>query len=313
MEKKCVGIVASRQDEQAMYVMKAVERAGGLPWLLETAAVPEARTLTYDRGALLYEGERLDALRCVYLRTIHTGVPSTDPEQFSRRNFDIWQEMYIAERERQSLIASVLEILEEQGTRMINPMASVRLHELKLHQLARLKAQGIPVPESLATSDHSALLAFVERHPRVIYKPLGGGAMVRRLSSADLQPERLGLLAHCPVLFQEEILGEEFRAYVLNGEPVAAFSLPTEGLVDAREAVDQARPTVISEEAWALCVRAASVLGLSWTAVDMRRQADGRFVVFECNPTPAISYFDDPVEGVLIKRLAAFLVEQAAI
>lgn len=83
---------------------------------------------------------------------------------------------------------------------------------------------------------------------------------------------------HCPVLFQEEILGEEFRAYVLDGEPVGAFSLPTEGLVDAREAVDQARPAVIPEEAWTLCVRAASVLGLSWTAVDMRRQADGRFV-----------------------------------
>lgn len=311
MIRKRVGIVASRQDEQAMYVARAVERAGGDPWLLETAAVPESRTLTYDRGALCYEGERLDALRCVYLRTIHTGAPSTDPAQFSRRNFDIWQEMYIAERERQSLIASILEILQEQGTRMINPMASVRLHELKLHQLARLKAQDIPVPESLATSDPSALLAFVERHASVIYKPLSGGATVRRLLPSDLQPERLGLLAHCPVLFQEEIQGDEFRAYVLDGEPVAAFSLPTAGLVDAREAVEQARPAEISDEAWDLCVRAAAALGLSWTAVDMRRQADGRFVVFECNPTPAISYFDDPEEGVLIKRLSAFLVKQA--
>jgi glutathione synthase/RimK-type ligase-like ATP-grasp enzyme len=279
--------------------------------LIETAAIPEAAALSYDAGAITYAGQRLDALRCFYLRTLHIGLPSTDPETFSLRNFDIWQEMYIAERERQSLITSVLEILHEGGAHLVNPVGAMQWHAMKLHQLARLKAHDIPVPESLATNDLMALAGFLERHNRVIYKPLAGGATVRRLTYADLEPERLTLLQHCPVLFQEEILGEEYRAYLLDGEPVAAFSIPTGEAVDARLNLDQARPAELSEDIWSMCVRAAKALGMRWTAVDLRREASGRHVIFECNPTPAISFFDDPVDGIVIRRLADYLLAHA--
>ena len=164
---------------------------------------------------------------------------------------------------------------------------------------------------SLGTATPDAVREFVARHGAVIYKPLGGGALVQKVGEADLTDARLQLVANCPVLFQEQIVGDEFRAYVLDGEPVAAFRIPTEGVVDARQNLDKVTPGRLPKEAWELCIRGAKALGMVFTAVDLRRTKEGAFVALEFNPTPAISFFDDPRDGKVITRLASYLVAKA--
>ena len=309
---KTVAVIGSNSDEHTRYVAEAVQRRRARVVLVETAGVPDSSTLTWDQGSVWYQGERLDDIRSFYIKRLQLSLPMPDLDQLAERPFDTWQEQYVAERERQSLLQSVLRALGQmKGRTFVNPYEALELHLLKLYQLTLLQRHKIPVPPSLGTCDPQAVRDFVTRHGSVIYKPLGGGAMVRRLDEEDLTDTRLSLLGNCPVLFQAEILGDEFRAYVLADEPVAAFRIPTEGVVDARQNIEQVKPARLPAEAWQVCIRAARAVGMVFTAVDLRRDADGRFVVLECNPTPAISFFDDPRRGKVITALSRYLVEKA--
>lgn len=308
---KTVAIVGSAQDRNAGYVADAVKARGAKVVLVETDDLPEWRALSWNDGSVRYQGKSLDEVRVFYVKGVHLSLPAIDTSDAERRNFQTWQERYGAERERHSFITAVLRSLRRPGRTLVNPVESFDLHFLKLHQLALLREAGIPVPPTLGSCDPDAVRAFVRRHKRVIYKPCAGGALVRRVSPEDLEPERLELLRNSPVLFQKEIQGDEFRAYVLDGEPVAAFHIPTEGVVDAREALHKVAPAKLPKAAWKICLEGAEALGLVFTAVDLRRTRDGEFVALEYNPTPAISYFDDPKDGVVMTRLADFLVARA--
>ncbi len=308
---KTVAVIGSGSDEHTRYVVEAVERRKARTLLVETANLPESATLSWERGVVRYQGQRLDDLRSFYIKRIQLSLPMPDATELPGRNFATWQEQYVAERERQSLLLSVIRDLHRPGRAFINPLPAIEMHYLKLYQLAVLQRSKVAVPASLATCDPLAVREFVSTHGAVIYKPLTGGAMVRRVGPEDLSDERLQLLANCPVLFQEQIQGDEFRAYVLDGAPIAAFRIPTEGVVDARENIERVKPARLPEEAWALCVRGARALGMVFTAVDLRRDRDGRFVALEFNPTPAISFFEDPRRGKVISALAGYLVAKA--
>lgn len=308
---KQVAIIGTRGDDATRYVAAAVERRGATPLLMETEAIPDALSLTWDEGRVQLGPSPLSDVRAFYVKTLRLSLPLPEPAALAERNFERWQEQYLAERERQSLLYGVLHSLSLDASTFINPVQAIAAHGLKLQQLDRLRRSGLPVPATLASSSPDAVRDFASRHPSVIYKPLAGGAVVRRLEAADLEDERLGLLGNCPVLFQAEIPGEEFRVYVLDGEPVAAFQIPTEGVVDARANLAQVRPAELPPDAWELCVKAAGTLEMVFTAIDMRRTPEGGWVLFECNPTPAISFFDDPHEGVVVSRLADHLVSHA--
>lgn len=308
---KTVGVIGSSDDVHAGHVIEAIRARGAEALLVETDQFPESRRLTYVDGAVHYEGRCLDELKVFYVKKIHHALPATDIEELRRRNFPTWEEQYVAARERQSFLTAVLRSMQVPGRLFVNRLESFDVHFLKLHQTSILARAGVPVPPTLATNDPAALRAFAARHTSVIYKPLGGGAMVRRLTVEDLEDARAELLGNCPALFQAEVLGEEFRAYVLDGEPVAAFHLPTEGVVDARESIDRVTPAEIPDDAWTMCIHAAKVLGLHFAAADFRRTAEGGWCVFELNPTPAISFFDDPKGGKVIARLADHLVAHA--
>jgi len=307
-------IVGTRGDPHAGYVADAVARRGAEVQFLDTLAVPRSATLSWEDGRLTYAGRSLDSARCAYVKSMHLSLPVIDPEAMPESAFTTWQERYVAERERYSFVTAVLRGLSANGRTVVNPIESIELHFLKLHQLEVLRGHGLPVPSTLATSDPAAVRAFAARHASVVYKPFCGGAAVQRLLAEDLTDERLSALTHCPVLFQEERVGRELRVYVLNGEPVAAFEIPTDGLsganADARTALDRVRPAELPPQTWELCLRAAKALNLVFAAADVRVSAAGEPCLLELNPTPAISYFDDPREGRVISRLADFLVSR---
>jgi len=100
----------------------------------------------------------------------------------------------------------------------------------KPFQHRRFAAAGLPVPESLATSDPAALETFVETVEDVVYKPVAGGGYATELTEADLSPDRLEKLSNSPVLFQERVDGENYRLYVLDGEVIANICIDSEQL-----------------------------------------------------------------------------------
>ncbi|MBK7860434.1 MAG: hypothetical protein IPJ65_17840 [Archangiaceae bacterium] len=308
-----VAIISTAGDPHAAFVADAVSRRGAGVLFVDTRSTA---SLTSEDGRISVGGAKLDGVGCAYLKSMHVSLPMIDAEAMPESAFVTWQERYVAERERYSFVAAVLRGLTAEGRTVVNPLESIDLHFLKLHQLRLLAAAGLPVPSTLATSEPARVRAFAARHRSVIYKPFAGGAAARRLLPEDLADDRLAELAHCPVLFQEERVGDEFRVYVLDGQPVAAFQIPTDGLTganaDARTMLDQAKPAELPPATWELVIRAARALSLIFAAADLRVSADGECCLLELNPTPAISFFDDPVDGKVISRLADFLVSRSA-
>ena len=304
-------VVSSAADQHARHVVNAIERAGAEVCYLDPAMVPERLPLSWTEERITLGERSLEEIRSVYIKSVRYSLPVVDPRDAAERAFCRWQDKLIAERERHAFLGAILRNFRVHGATVVNPLETFDLHFMKPYQLAVLFRAGFPVPKSVATCDPEAVQTFAAKFDEVIYKPIGGGAHVRLLTESDLTPERLGLLCKAPVLFQERIPGREFRAYVLDGEPVQAFEVPTAEHVDVRANLRHTQPASLPENVWEACVRAADHLGLVFSGIDLRIRPDESFAILELNPTPAISFYDDPVEGVVITRLADFLVRHA--
>ncbi len=297
-----VGIIGPRGGETER-VLHAVEARGGSGILLDAGA----SGWSSDGFRMAMNGQSLDDVGVFYVK----GIPLvlTLPDVGASGAFCTWPERYAAERERHSLLHSALRGLELDGRLFVNPLSRFELHVFKLYQSACLSRAGIPVPASMGTDDPHAARAFARAHDSIAAKPLAGGALVERLTVDELTDERLEGLAFAPVLLQEYIEGDEYRVYVLDGDPIASFSIPTAGVADARERIDEATFCVPNAAVLEVAARAAVTLELVFTAVDIRVAADGRVVVLECNPTPATGFHDK--SGIVLDKLARFLVARS--
>jgi glutathione synthase/RimK-type ligase-like ATP-grasp enzyme len=295
-------------DEHAAFVSSAVERAGGVVVALDPLRLPHL-SLRED-GAVDVDG---DVASAVYIKSLPSASPLPSAAEIEASAFDDWRDRMTAARETHSLLLSALGAAALAGVPVVNTVESIALHIEKPRQMALLAKAQVPVPATLATNDPSAVRAFAAAHAHasVIYKPLSGGAQARLLVSDDLADDRLALLAHCPVLLQERVMGEERRVYVLAGTALAAFAVPTAGAVDARENLAHVTRCSLTPELAAVAVRASAACGTVFSAVDLRLTASGP-VVLEVNPTPAIAFHDPDPNGDVVTALARFLVTAAA-
>lgn len=306
---KQVVVVSAGTDETAVGVQQALTRLGARVHFFDTSLVPEASPLSLHDGEVRAGDVRLSDARSVYVKSVHLAVPLFDVDSLAQRKPKPWPQRWVAERERHALITSALRTMEAAGTHFVNPVSRFEVHLLKPLQRELLARAGVHVPASLTTNDPQAVRAFAEAHGEVIYKPLAGGALVRKLTAPDLR--RLASLATAPVLFQERIEGLEYRVTVLAGEVVGAYLLPARGVVDAREVLERAKKVKAPRQVAAACVKAADALGLVFTSVDVRVNDDGEPFVLECNPTPSIAFYESPSRSPILKALAAHLLAHA--
>lgn len=306
---KQVVVVAAGTDETAVGVQQALTRLGTRVHFFDTSRVPEHGALSLHDGEVRADGVVLSEARAVYVKSVHLGVPLFDVESLAARRPKSWPERWVAERERHGLITSALRAMEASGAHFVNSVSRFELHLLKPLQGELLARAGVRVPGSLTTNDPAAVRAFLEQHGDVIYKPLGGGAQVRRLTKKDLA--RLGALSTAPVLFQQRIEGLEYRVTVLDGEAIAAYRLPARGVIDAREVLDAAKKVKVPAAVGKACVRAAHALGLVFTSVDVRVSEDGEPFVLECNPTPSVAFYESPAKSPILRALATHLLAHA--
>ncbi|MGH3929149.1 MAG: ATP-grasp domain-containing protein [Pseudonocardiaceae bacterium] len=197
-----------------------------------------------------------------------------------------WRQAYAGGRERRSFVFSFVAALERGGAFLVNPPATFGQHFLKLEQLQLLRDAAVPIPRTLATNDPAAVIDFAHSvGGPIVYKPVAGGALCRRVTADDLRPERLTLLANAPVLFQEEIPGRNLRVYAVAGRVIASYEIVSAEL-DYRGAETAVRPAALSEQEHEASLRAANACRLIFTGIDIRRRPDGTFALLECNPSP---------------------------
>lgn len=307
MEKRrIVGIIGSERESHTIYLAQEIARQGGEPLILDAAPDrPFPLTLDENRGAY-YQGIDLRAIKAFYLRTLFIPTPAFDIEPLLPNLIQEGYVAYASERERYAAWISFLKRLSQIGKEVINDVDTLLMHFAKPYQLTRLGEFGLPVPKTLVTSDPEAVLRFAASGP-LVYKPIAGGALTRLVQEEDLSSERLSLIVHAPVMFQEYIKGKDIRVFVLDGEVIAAFYI--EGVdIDYRAGKSTVKPFHPSEELRKLSIMAAKAVGMTFTGIDFKEQADGHLVILECNPAPMFMGFDQYVEGRIVKRLAKRLL-----
>jgi glutathione synthase/RimK-type ligase-like ATP-grasp enzyme len=193
-------------------------------------------------------------------------------------------------REYRSLLTSALRHVEAHDVPIVNSVSATSLHALKPHQIDAFAEAGVPVPATLATNDPAAVESFVQSHDAVVYKPVAGGGYAREVSATDLTGDRLDTLANAPVQFQERVDGRNLRAFVLDGDVVAAGELQTDAL-DYRTDDHDVAPVELDPAVERTVVRATETLDLTFAGVDVI-DTESAFVVLEANPSPMFATFD---------------------
>jgi len=255
---------------------------------------------TFDDGA---ERVELGSIRSVYVRTMDDRLlpeieaePADSPvRQHSRALHDrlmVWLEI---------TPAVVVNRGRTQGSNASKP-----------YQSQLIAAAGFRIPETLITSDPAAVLAFRERHGRVVYKSMSGVRSIVQVLT-DLDVQRLERIQWCPVQFQAFVDGVDVRVHTV-GEAVFAArvtSWATDYRYGDRFGAPPAtvEPYALDDDLAARCVTLARDLDLELAGIDLRITPEGEAVCFEVNPSPAFSYYEQhaglPIAAALALRLAS--------
>lgn len=300
-------IVGSPIDGHVEAVASALASRGAEPVVLDSLSYPDGPRISLgDRlGSIAVDGTDLGCPSAVYVRDVYAHPLAFGVDVVEEMTVD-WRRTLVAFREKSQVLFSTLARWGELGVPMYNPTAPDWRYSKPL-QLALLADAGLPVPRTLWTNDPEAVREFAAGG-RVAYKPIAGGAATRELGPEDMTDERLRTLDGAPVTFQELLEGDNFRVYCLDGEVVACYRIVS-GELDYRQNEDILEQVSLPSEVTDQCVKAAELLRMRWTGMDLRDDGRGTLRFLELNPSPMFLGFDaragTDLLGALVDRLVS--------
>jgi glutathione synthase/RimK-type ligase-like ATP-grasp enzyme len=177
---------------------------------------------------------------------------------------------------------------------------SKSLHEWELSRL------GFSVPESISSSDISALTDFLRDGRAVIKACCGMRANTRELLASRLEEYSAD---RGPLHLQRLISGYDIRAHVIGAE---TFAVRVDGGQEVDYRTDRhARysATTLPGDLQALLVDATHAQGMVFSGWDLKVDAQERVWCLESNPMPGYSFYDRHVQGDISKALMRQLWE----
>lgn len=243
------------------------------------------------------DGDRLDDVRGIYVRSMPTPTPEHRTEHVAEDDEAAWLDQAERRRRRLGFFKSVQLALDERGVPILNSLWGYRHHRSKPGADAALAAAGIPVPRGVATSDPATVDALLDEVGEVVYKPVAGGGRCRVLDPSVLRSAR-SRLDVAPVYFQELVPGRNLRIYAVDDRIVAAFDIKADD-VDFRGAETSIEVIELDDDVARLAIEAAKVLGLRFSGSDIKATPDGRHVVLDVNPSPMFAGIDHRVDGAI--------------
>lgn len=290
MSESPIVIVGALEDAHARAVYEGVRARGHEPVVLDAREFPEqlAVSLGDTPEQIDIAGHRIARPAAVYVRSLYQSPAGFGVEADEAMRED-WRRTVLAFRERSTLLSAILLRWEHLGVPLYNP-STVGINITKPYQLALLRAAGLPTPDSLWTNDPAAVLRFCEDR-EAIFKPVAGGAATRKVEANDLSPERLAKLGAAPVCFQELLPGDDVRVYVIDGQVVCALRIVTDA-IDFRQHEQRIDAIELEPEVAASCVRAAAIIGLPYTGMDIKGDRHGRYKILELNPSAMFIGFE---------------------
>ena len=241
-------------------------------------------------GGVLWAGERqwrLDGFTGVYTRLME----SADLPENRARGRRIPDPALV---DRSAFLHEILNLwIDMADCRVVNRTAAMASNASKPFQAQLIRKVGFPVPPTLVTNEPDAVLDFVRRHGRVIFKSISS---VRSIVQQwqDHHTAVLPRIRDLPTQFQAFISGVNVRVHVV-GQAVFATEITCDAVdyrYAGRQDLDVALeaielPRDVAERCFALAV----LTELPLAGIDLRRTSEGEWHCFEINPSPGFTYY----------------------
>ena len=188
------------------------------------------------------------------------------------------------------------------NNRVVNSPDAIATCANKVQTSALLMKAGIPTPRTFFTGSRDHAEGFVRENNGAVYKPVYGfdGNGVRLVKPGD-EPGRK------PYYLQEFVENkEDFRVFVIDGEPVGAICRRSDSLTHNIHQGGTGRAITIPGEMGSIAARAARAVGADYCGVDLLRSGDG-YTVLEVNGTPNWHCMTAPIPSLLTDYLVGCL------
>lgn len=309
-----IGLLGPAGEPHCRLVGTALERLGAEPLYIDTSTFDAQHRFSLRRTSATANGEALDDVNAFYLRNVLSPVPYVKEVDDTYHLYADWHQDYMINVEKHGFLLSWMLALLAQGKFIVNPPHLGSVNSLKGFQLFRLRQLGLPTPRTLITNDPEEARAFVITVDRAIVKPSMGGALTERVTTETL--ERLPLIAHSPVIFQEEVAGPDIRVTAVGNRILSVVEIESDALDfrdDTRYKAGRPRykATTLPEAVERQCLEAMEASGLLFSGIDLKRVGPDQYVFLELNFSPVWEGIQLATGHGIAEGLAAYLVELA--
>lgn len=291
-------IIGYAHQTQTAHQIKTLQNLGAKVIVLDPYG-QEGRyaALTWQDQHVTWQGQNISpahigaVLVCAQAPDVPTEA-AFKSTQHKHLNWDGWFQQYGLQRDRSDTLLSLLLMYEQAGVPMFNPPSQTLLSRRKPYQIQQLQAAGCQLPASLITNNPIEAKRFIEEHGECIIKPAAGGSLTLSANQL-LEQGELENLSTAPAIVQQRIDGDDLRIIVVNDAVVscAAVGVPA-GTIDFRGEHHYQQGKVSYKEVnlpqlvELQCRRAAALLGLRYTGIDIKYTANGEYYMLECNSSP---------------------------
>ncbi len=300
-------VLGTAEDRHAAAIYNKIVARGNRVAYFDSRLYPRDMTLTFD-GALPMSGSirfrdgqpaiDLSTVNCIFCRQWDDLLPGSSMVGGVQDEVEM--------RETEASLGSLFRGLE---CHWINPIDALNNSRFRIHQLQKIRTQGIRVPEIIVSNDFRRVQAFFSMtEEQLLYRPSGWSHSSWNIGQIDDIGRRLSDLPGTPIEYQENIIGDEVRAYVIGDSVYAGVVESAESDYTGTMGGDHVRPIELPQEAKRTCVRAAATLDYMFCAVDMRITPEGEFAVIDVDPNPMFMHFEQTTRLPISDRLVELLI-----
>ena len=309
-----VGIFGRKVDRQVTDLRDALVARGAAALVVDFHNFPRFNLATVGADAFAWDDVNvpdtaaLETLDLIHLRGACFAdlSPDATPAELTAPDIAVHYRRQVARLSLQLGLARRL----ARRVPVLNPPHAFLHHRRKAHQYVLLARHGLPVPDTLVTSDAASARAFCDAQPGgAVAKPLAGGAEVVWADPAFFADHVAGM-ARRPYIFQQYVKGRSLRAYLLGGRVVSMGELEYDrSRVDWREHVTRAIPHAPDEALAAHMARAVRLLDMPYCGMDVELdERTGNAYLLDFNPSALYASWGRMTNTDMAGLLAGYLL-----
>lgn len=298
-------VLGTAEDRHAAAIYNKIVARGTRVAYFDTRLYPKDMTITFDgalpmAGTIRYRDGQpaidLSTVNCIYCRQWGDLVSSMSTDNQDE----------VEMRETEASLGSLFRNLD---CRWVNPISAINNSRYRIHQLQKIRSQGIRVPEIIVSNDFRRVQAFFSMtEEQLLYRPSGWSDSNWNVGQIDDIGRLISDLPGTPVEYQENIPGDQVRAYVIGDSVFAGVVETAESDFTGTMGGNYVRPIELPQEAKRTCIRASEALDLIFCSVDLRITPEGEFAVVDVDANPMFLHFEQTTRLPISDRLTELLI-----